>query len=131
MAYTAPTIRATGDLITASIYNTDIVNNIIYLNSRGAPITGNITGSTGATAAGTGFTSSRTAVGTYTITYSPALSAAPAVAITPIEAVTKSTAGIIYSNGTNSTGIKIFDTSVANLGTLIDQSFLFIATPLV
>jgi hypothetical protein len=31
MAYTAPTLRSTGDLITASIWNTDIVNNIIAM----------------------------------------------------------------------------------------------------
>lgn len=33
MAYTAPTPRSTGDLITASIYNTDIVDNIAALKS--------------------------------------------------------------------------------------------------
>lgn len=31
MAYTAPTTRSTSDLITASIWNTDLVNNISYL----------------------------------------------------------------------------------------------------
>lgn len=31
MAYTVPTTRATGDLITAAIYNTDIVDNIAWL----------------------------------------------------------------------------------------------------
>lgn len=31
MAYTAPTLRSTGDLITASIYNTDLVNNILAM----------------------------------------------------------------------------------------------------
>lgn len=33
MAYTTPTTRTTGTLITASIWNTDIVDNIIYLKS--------------------------------------------------------------------------------------------------
>lgn len=32
MAYTTPTTRSTNDLITASIWNTDMVNNIIYLH---------------------------------------------------------------------------------------------------
>lgn len=31
MAYTAPTTRATDDLITAAIFNTDLVNNISFL----------------------------------------------------------------------------------------------------
>ena len=30
MAWTAPTTRATGDLITASNWNTDLVNNLLY-----------------------------------------------------------------------------------------------------
>ena len=34
MAYTAPTTRSTGNLITATIWNTDVVDNIIYLNSK-------------------------------------------------------------------------------------------------
>lgn len=34
MAYTAPTTRSTSDLITASIWNTDLVDNITYLNAR-------------------------------------------------------------------------------------------------
>lgn len=34
MAYTAPTTRSTGDLITASIWNTDLVDNIIYLKDE-------------------------------------------------------------------------------------------------
>ena len=33
MAYTAPTTRSTGELITASIWNTDLVNNISYLKA--------------------------------------------------------------------------------------------------
>ncbi len=33
-AYTAPTTRSTGDLITASIWNTDVVDNIIFLHAR-------------------------------------------------------------------------------------------------
>ena len=35
MGYTAPTTRATGDFITASIWNTDLVNNITYLKGIG------------------------------------------------------------------------------------------------
>ena len=31
MSYTAPTLRSTGNLITASIYNTDIISNIIAI----------------------------------------------------------------------------------------------------
>jgi len=31
MGYTAPTTRSTGNLITASIWNTDLVNNILFL----------------------------------------------------------------------------------------------------
>ena len=33
MAYTAPTTRSTGDLITSTIWNTDMVDNIVYLKS--------------------------------------------------------------------------------------------------
>lgn len=33
MAWTAPTTRTTGDLITASIWNTDMVDNMTYLQS--------------------------------------------------------------------------------------------------
>lgn len=38
MAYTAPTVRTTGELITASVWNVDIVANIIYLYARAALI---------------------------------------------------------------------------------------------
>lgn len=31
MAWTTPTVRATGDLITATIWNADVVNNLLYL----------------------------------------------------------------------------------------------------
>lgn len=34
MSYTPPTTRSTGDFITASIWNTDMVNNIIYLKAQ-------------------------------------------------------------------------------------------------
>jgi len=34
MAWTTPTIRSTGDLITASIWNTDIVDNLAYLKGE-------------------------------------------------------------------------------------------------
>lgn len=34
MAYTVPTIRATGDLVTAAIFNTDLVDNIVYLKTQ-------------------------------------------------------------------------------------------------
>jgi hypothetical protein len=34
MAYTAPTVRTTGELITASIWNTDLVADIIYLKAQ-------------------------------------------------------------------------------------------------
>jgi hypothetical protein len=36
-AWTAPTTRSTGDLITASIFNTDIVDNLLFLHQR--PVT--------------------------------------------------------------------------------------------
>lgn len=32
MSWTGPTTRATGDVITAAIWNTDIVNNLLYLH---------------------------------------------------------------------------------------------------
>lgn len=32
MAWTTPTVRATGDLVTASIWNGDVVNNLKYLH---------------------------------------------------------------------------------------------------
>lgn len=34
MAWTAPTTRATGDFITASIWNTDVVDNLSYLKTE-------------------------------------------------------------------------------------------------
>lgn len=34
MAWTAPTTRLTGDLITASIWNTDLTDNLIYLKTQ-------------------------------------------------------------------------------------------------
>ena len=48
MAYTDPTIRATGELITAAIYNADIVSNFKYLGGiagvatspPGSPVSG-------------------------------------------------------------------------------------------
>jgi hypothetical protein len=36
MAWTTPTTRATGDLITSSIWNTDLVNNLLYLSTMPA-----------------------------------------------------------------------------------------------
>lgn len=39
MAWTAPTIRATADLITAGIWNTDIVNNLLAVFPAGATYT--------------------------------------------------------------------------------------------
>ncbi len=38
MSWTTPTVRTTGDLITASIYNTDLVNNLIALRAGGVAI---------------------------------------------------------------------------------------------
>ena len=38
MSYTDPSIRTTGELITASIYNTDIVNNIKALREAAYPV---------------------------------------------------------------------------------------------
>ena len=34
MAWTAPTVRTTGELITASIWNTDLVADLLYLKAR-------------------------------------------------------------------------------------------------
>lgn len=34
MTWTDPTTRSTGDLITAAVWNTDVVDNLIYLNER-------------------------------------------------------------------------------------------------
>ena len=59
MAYTAPTTRSTSDLITASIWNTDMVDNIAFLAGFGV----NGTAFSGLTA----FTDiTRISVGTYT-----------------------------------------------------------------
>lgn len=48
MGWTAPTTRSTGDLITAAIWNTDLVNNLTYLKGVGSRILG-----TGSADAGT------------------------------------------------------------------------------
>ncbi len=37
MAWTTPTSRSTGDLITAGIYNTDLVDNLTYLKGQEVP----------------------------------------------------------------------------------------------
>lgn len=53
MAWTAPTTRATGDLITASIWNTDLTDNLAYLKTQTDLIntaTPSITGNGGARA---------------------------------------------------------------------------------
>lgn len=82
---------------------------------------GRIAGSTGAIVSGTGFTVSRTAAGTYTITFTSAFSAAPVVTanvfggtsgFVRVAAVTVSTAQLITS-GTN--------------GTAADRDFMFTA----
>lgn len=130
MSWSTPPTFVVGQVLTAAQQNI-LSDDLTYLNSRQAPTTGRITGTTGATAAGTGFTSSRTATGTYTLSWSPVFSAEPAVAITPLESSSSSAEGLVYSGSAGSTGIKIFDTSVANLGTLVDEDFYFIATLIV
>jgi hypothetical protein len=52
MAWTAPTTRSTGLLVTASIWNTDIVNNLLYLKASptfdgNVTVSGTLTVSTG------------------------------------------------------------------------------------
>lgn len=64
MSWTSPTTRATGDLITASIWNTDVVNNLIAL--RGTLNTASVTVNPGVNNAVTEYS------------YSPALTTQPA-----------------------------------------------------
>jgi hypothetical protein len=130
MTFVTPPTFTVGQVLTAAQQNI-LSGDLTYLNSRQAPVTGQITGTTGAITAGTGFSCTRTGTGTYQITYSPTLSAAPVVAIQPVQVAVKSVGSIINSNTSGQTQLKIFDTTVANLGSLLDQDFLFIATPLV
>ncbi len=49
MAWTVPTVRATGELITASIWNTDLTDNLKYLKglSGGVALENDLTLGTG------------------------------------------------------------------------------------
>lgn len=80
-----------------------------------------VVSSTGAILAGTGFTVSHTGTGLYTITFTTAFSAMPAVTVTPQSGLGR--IATCTSVGAGSTGIDTRDTS----GTATDNQFNFIA----
>lgn len=84
MAWTDPTVRATGDLITAAIYNTDLVDNLAYLYS--SRITGVIPAAGTTPSLGTGFTYTHTnSTGIYVFSFTTSFAAVPTVLITPLQ----------------------------------------------
>lgn len=83
MAYTAPTVRTTGELITASIWNVDLVADIIYLKTQvDAPANGILSVSIGGspvvgevgTSVRTGATADKLVFGSRIFTWPSALS---------------------------------------------------------
>jgi hypothetical protein len=70
MGWTAPTIRSTGELISASEYNVDLADNIQFLHDR---MHGGFINADGSIASGSGdFTCTKNGTGDYTITYTTA-----------------------------------------------------------
>lgn len=122
MAWTTPTTRATGDLITAAIWNADLVNNILTLGPR---VTG-IIPATGTTAtAGTGFTYTHTdTTGVYVFTFSTAYSATPIVHAAPANS---QRIAIVLNVAT--TGFQVDTQALSGPGTPSDGAFAFSAAP--
>lgn len=87
MAYTAPTTRSTSELITASIWNTDLVDNIVYLEANSVLVSGD------------------TMTGTLTV---PSLSVSDVAPSTPVagraykDALVSAWAKVTFSGGTPS-----------------------------
>ncbi len=79
MAWTTPTSRSNGDIITPTEWNTDLVNNLNHLYNR--VITGRIAGA-GTITAGTGFTVNRSATGQFDVTFTSSFAATPLVTAT-------------------------------------------------
>lgn len=84
-------------------------------------IRGGVVGSTGAVAYGTGFTSSRAPTGLYTVTFTIAFSAPPAVTVTAVDWVTAFTGALPTASGFQA------NTFISNTGAGVDRSFSFIA----
>ncbi len=87
MAYTAPTVRATGDLITASIWNADLVNDILYLKTQAdslPPILRGVadSGGTSFSSGGTGLSITHGGTGRYNLTWT-AYSSVPVIQALP------------------------------------------------
>ncbi len=123
MAYTAPTTRSDGFVVDANTWNTEIVNNILYL--QGHILTGRIA-DTGAITAGTGFTCNKSATGVYDITYTVAYGAVPLVLATQ---ATSTTGYIAWVGASSTTGCTIKIKSDA--GSAIDQPFNFMVRDVV
>ena len=85
-------------------------------------LTGRITGSSGATAAGTGFTSSRSSAGVYVITFTTAFAAAPVVVGNVIVAAGGSLTFKVQAVSASSA--TVFTGSDAGVG--VDQDFGFL-----
>ena len=80
MTWTAPTVQPTGQLISAAIYNTDIVDNLIFLKGVGATILG-----AGSADAGTSSTSPQTFAATGAAACAITLTLPVAASVAPVE----------------------------------------------
>lgn len=118
MAWTTPTTRATGDLITASIWNTDVVNNLAYLHGDAGTVTlaatldfGQTTGRLGMRTAYSSdhFLESGSAscpVGATAVTFAHAFSSAPNVVIAVVDGTSSRSAAVTVT-GISTTGFTI------------------------
>jgi hypothetical protein len=101
--------------------------------SGGVLSTGQITGivlPTGAIFSGSGFVCTRNSLGNYTLTWATPFSAVPVVVIQPIESAAAAAAAIVYGLTSASCSFIIYNPA-AGLASLVDQDFMFIASPVI
>ncbi len=119
-------------VVTAALYAEDEPALIITAGGLASPssttmVTGQVDGASGNVLAGTGFTSVRTAPGSYTVTFTPALSAAPDVIATPV--IAAGGGRTISVNTITAGGFLVVTGTDAGAGA--DRTFNFFATPFV
>lgn len=145
MAWTSPTTRTTGELITATIWNTDLTNNLTYLKSAidtevtnrtnadtilttntagvsGLRVIAGIIAADGSITAGTGFTVDHPATGRYVITPSVAFATNAKAVGNLWNTLDNSPACTQYTTGNSS-----FEMRCINGGVAVDLAFSFIA----
>lgn len=93
--------------------------------AKSANLTGQITGTTGAIVAGTGFTAARNSAGNYTITFTTAFAAAPVVM-----AVVLANQPVVVDLISTAVGSFVVEFRTA-AGVAQDQNFQFLVTPMV